>query len=154
MSAPRLLVIGWGNPARGDDALGPLFVEQLAARVPDAPVTWLTDYQLQVEHALDLAGCRQVLFVDASLVGAAPYHVEPVQPARDASFTTHALSPAAVLRVAQDIGVAVPPARLLAIRGDCFELGAPLGERAAAHLGAALRWGEQWLREELAPCTS
>ena len=34
MSQPvaPLLVFGWGNPSRGDDALGPLLVEQLAAQ--------------------------------------------------------------------------------------------------------------------------
>ena len=30
MTAP-LLVFGWGNASRGDDALGPLFVQQLSA---------------------------------------------------------------------------------------------------------------------------
>ena len=28
MTAPTL-IFGWGNPSRGDDALGPLFVEQM-----------------------------------------------------------------------------------------------------------------------------
>ena len=28
---PPVLVFGWGNPSRGDDALGPLFVDAIEA---------------------------------------------------------------------------------------------------------------------------
>ncbi|MDP2785684.1 MAG: Ni/Fe hydrogenase, partial [Sulfurimicrobium sp.] len=65
MTAP-LLVFGYGNPSRGDDALGPLLLEQLAAlNLPH--VELLTDFQLQVEHAVDLQGRERVLFIDASV---------------------------------------------------------------------------------------
>ncbi len=143
-----LLVIGWGNPSRGDDALGPLFVEQLQAAAGNAPVEWLTDYQLQVEHALDLAGRERVLFVDAATHCAAPFEVTQVQPARDPSFTTHALSPAALLQVYQQVGCgAPPPCSLLAIRAEHFELGQPPGPAALAHLAQALQWGQRWLAQ-------
>jgi hydrogenase maturation protease len=147
LTAP-LLVLGWGNPSRGDDALGPLFVERLSATTGDAGVEWLTDYQLQIEHALDLVGRARVLFVDASLTCAPPFEVSPLRPARDASFTSHALSPAAVMQVYLDIhGREPPPCTLLAIRGHAFELGAPLAEAAHESLEQALRWGRGWLAE-------
>ena len=141
------LVFGWGNLSRGDDALGPLFVEQLrAAMAGDPRVEFLEDYQLQIEHALDLAGRRQLLFVDASLRCAAPFEVTPLSPARDASFTTHALSPRALLQVFCDVqGEAPPPSTLLAIRGEHFELGEPPGPAALENLDAALRWAKSWL---------
>ncbi len=63
MSAP-LLVFGWGNLSRGDDALGPLFVQQLrllAGADAGNRVDFLEDYQLQIEHALDLAEGRAEL---------------------------------------------------------------------------------------------
>jgi hydrogenase maturation protease len=142
-----LLVFGWGNPSRGDDALGPLFVERLrAVLAPDANVELLDDYQLQIEHALDLAGRQQVLFVDASLRCIAPFEVTPVLPAKDASFTTHALSPQALLQVFCDVqGDVPPPCTLLAIRGEHFGLGEPPGQAALAHLDAALHWAGNWL---------
>ena len=78
MNAP-LLVFGWGNLSRGDDALGPLFVQQLSAlagaAMPATQVDFLEDYQLQIEHALDLVSRERVLFVDASLNCAAPFEV-------------------------------------------------------------------------------
>jgi hydrogenase maturation protease len=142
-----LLVFAWGNRSRGDDALGPLCVERLrAALAPSADVEWLEDYQLQIEHALDLAGRQRVLFVDASLSCLAPFEVTTPLPQRDASFTTHALSPPALLQVYLDLrGEAPPPCTLLAIRGERFELGEPPGASAMAHLEAALEWAKEWL---------
>ena len=142
-----VLVFGWGNLSRGDDALGPLFVEQLrAALAPASDVEFLDDYQLQIEHTLDLAGRRQVLFVDASLTCAAPFEVTAVLAAQDASFTTHAVSPQALLQVFCEVqGEAPPPCTLLAIRGERFELGEPPSPAALEHLDAALRWAKAWL---------
>ena len=152
MTAPTL-IFGWGNPSRGDDSLGPLFVERfeaLAAIHPEwGEVECLTDFQLQVEHALDLQGRRRVLFVDASLDAATPCSLTPISAARDASFTTHAMSPQAVLRVYADIDDGEPPpCWLLAIRGKRFELGEDLGEAARGNLAAALEAAAHWIEEE------
>jgi len=140
----RVLVLGWGNPSRGDDALGPRLLERLeaeAARRPDwREHGFLWDFQLQPEHALDLDGAAQVLFVDASTRAPAPYSLTRVAPARDRSFTSHALSPQALLSVREDIAdAAAPDAWLLAIRGDAFELGATIGTAAHARLESATR---------------
>lgn len=149
MTAPTL-IFGWGNPSRGDDALGPLFVEHftaLAARHPDwGEVECLTDFQLQVEHALDLQGRRRVLFVDASVDAPAPCSLVRIKAARDASFTTHAMSPQAVLKVYADIdGGEPPPCWLLAIRGERFELGEGLSTVAQLSLQAALQLAADWM---------
>ncbi len=144
---PALLVFGWGNRSRGDDALGPLCVERLRDVVPAGfDAEFLDDYQLQVEHALDLAKRRRILFVDASMRCAAPFEVTPLQPERDPSFTTHALSPQALMQVYVDLhGEAPAPCHLLAIHGERFELGEPPGAQALANLDAASRWALAWL---------
>jgi hydrogenase maturation protease len=145
-SPAPVLILAWGNPSRGDDALGPLFVERLRVELGDADVEWLSDFQLQIEHALDLAGRQRVLFVDASANGDQPFSVTPVLARRDVSFTSHALSPAAVLQVLSDIEKCAPPVcTLLAIRGDSFELGQALTEAAVGNLALALRWGRAWV---------
>jgi len=156
MTAP-LLVFGWGNRSRGDDALGPLFVERLqvlAEAAGLAGLEFLDDYQLQVEHALDLVGRDRVLFVDASLSCTAPFDVTPVHPARDVTFSTHAISPASVLQAYREIIGAEPPdCTLLAIRGGQFELGQPPGFDALEHLERALQWAMSWLTAAHAPKT-
>ena len=145
---PSTLILGWGNLSRGDDALGPLFVAGLLAQLPAGlrdQVEFLEDYQLQVEHALDLAGRKRVLLVDASLNCAAPFEARGVQATRDTSYTSHALSPEALLQVFADLEGVPPPTTLLAIRGEVFELGLPMSASAQRHLACALAWGLKWL---------
>lgn len=144
-----LLVFGWGNPGRGDDALGPLLVEQLAglaqAQLPAGRLECLTDFQLQIEHALDIAGRERVLFVDASIGLQTPFVVRSVVAAPQAGFTTHALAPEALLKVYNDMEHApAPPCTLLAIRAQCFELGETPSEQALADLEKALAWALLW----------
>lgn len=137
MTAP-LLVLGWGNPARGDDALGPLFVERVAALgLPE--VECLSDFQLSPEHTLDLLGRETVLFVDASRTAAPPFECARLDPA-PALGVSHALSPAALLALYQALYGSPPEAYLLGIRAECFDLGAPCSPHALLHLVTSLNW--------------
>jgi hydrogenase maturation protease len=147
---PSLLILAVGNPSRGDDALGPLFLERLA-ELQEQFGDWddielLADFQLQIEHAVDLENRALVLFVDASVPGPPPYQFTRLQPVRDTSYTSHALSPAAVLHVYQQINhIPPPPAFQLAIRGERFGLGEPLSPAAEANLAAALAFADRLL---------
>jgi len=138
------LVIAVGNPSRGDDALGPLAAERIEAMaLPGVEVQ--VEFQLQVEHALDLRGRQRVLFIDASASLADAFALVAVQPRRDASFTSHALAPAALLYNYGKLIGAPPPAWVLAIRGQSFELGDGLSAPAASALAAALDAARDWL---------
>ena len=151
-----LLVLGWGNPSRGDDALGPIFVERFrqhaAEALPPGRVECLTDFQLQIEHALDLVGREQVLLVDACLDLDAPFTISEPRAARDASYSTHALGPPALLQVYADLQHrAAPPCTLLAIRATRFELGEAPGPQALADLEQALTWANNHWLQKAAP---
>jgi len=147
-------VLGWGNLSRGDDALGPLCVAALQAQLPatlHGRVEFLDEYQLQIEHALDLVGRERLLFIDASLNCAAPFAVRRLQPHPDASLSSHALSPEALLQVFAEMqGQAPPPTWMLAIRGEAFGLGEALSANAQSNLAAALLWASDWLQEACA----
>ena len=131
------LIFTWGNPSRGDDALGPALYELLQQEGLNG-VDLLTDFQLQIEHSIDLEGRERVLFVDASTSAKAPFEFIQLQPEKDASYTTHAMSPQALLSVYQQVnGSTPPPAWLLSIRGYEFGLGLPLSTAANKHLLAA-----------------
>lgn len=135
---PPILMIGIGNPSRGDDALGPLCIARLATlHLPD--VELITDFQLQVEYALDLADRQEVIFIDAALSGEEPYSLTPVPTDETPAHTTHAISPGAVLSICRRVGVAPPDSvLLLAIRGYQFELGEGLSLQAEQNLQSAL----------------
>lgn len=152
MSPPKprpILVLGFGNPSRGDDALGPAVIERLQS-APDLVATGarlLTDFQPQIEHVLDLEGCARVIFVDATMTGSAPFVHAPLSPAPETAYSTHALSPAVLLGLYRKVnGRAPPPAWLLAIRGERFALGEPLSPSARAHLDAAVAFLSELLR--------
>lgn len=142
--APRL-VLAWGNRSRGDDALGPLLLDALAPEVDPARVELLEAHQLQPEHALDLDGRERVLLVDADATAAAPFELRPVAPEPLRRPISHALSPAALLAVMRQLGLQPPPATLLALAAEGFELGAPPGPDAAARLAAARAWVRGWI---------
>lgn len=132
-----VLLIGIGNPSRGDDALGPLCIERLQAL--DIPgVELLSDFQLQVEYALDLLGRERVIFIDATLDNTAPFRFEPVQAGHDNSYSSHAMSPAAVLQACSSLYGEAPPAWVMAIAGVEFELGGDLSTTADAGLDDAV----------------
>ena len=149
-----ILVFAYGNPSRGDDALGPAMYELLEQQQKAGLLTGvelLTDFQLQIEHATDLQHRKRVIFIDASMTASPPYDFDPVLPEQDLSYTTHAMSPAAVLAVYQQIHQRPPPASyLLSIRGYAFELGEPLSRRARSHLRTAFEFlmGDRGLNPE------
>lgn len=135
--APRL-IIGIGNPSRGDDALGSLCIERLQTlQLPDTEL--LTDFQLQIEYVLDLLGREEVIFVDAAASGAEPYVFGSLAAQADHSVTSHAVSPSALLATGQQINGHLPPnIYMLAIRGYSFELGDALSAQAADNLEQAM----------------
>jgi len=151
MPVPNTLIFACGNPSRGDDALGPTLIERLGAiraarTVPNQAFDVLTDFQLQIEHVLDLEGRERVVFVDAALSGPEPFSFGSVIQEPAFTITTHAMSPGALLQVyAQVIGGPLPDCRLLAIRGYAFDLGAGLSPGAERNLGAALGYLSEWL---------
>ena len=137
IETPRLVVLGWGNESRGDDGLGPALTRRIEALgLPH--VTAIEDFQLQIEHAMDLDGADLALFLDASVVAAHPFTFTETGPREGLTHTSHAMAPEAVLDVVTRVlGRRPPPAFVLAIRGDAFELGTELGEAAAERLEAA-----------------
>jgi hydrogenase maturation protease len=114
-----MLLIGYGNPGRGDDGLGPLLVERLRAlALPGLALD--ADYQLTPEMAADLVGHSCVVFADASLEPLPAPRLSPVKPRIPASFSSHGLQPGEVLYLAQRLFQAHPEAFVLAMPGQAF----------------------------------
>ncbi|MGE5469234.1 MAG: hydrogenase maturation protease [Bacteroidota bacterium] len=154
MTAP-VVVFAVGNPSRGDDAIAPALLARLAGWLEDqglsAHFELIEDFQLQIEHALDLEGRQLALFIDASVGTTAPCSLARVSAAADASHTSHALSPAAVLQVYVQMHGEAPPAFVLGVRGEAFELGEPLSAAAADHSETAFAWLRQLCRQPTLP---
>lgn len=145
-----ILVFGYGNLSRGDDAVGPLVLDYLAEHLDLSNIELLSDFQLQIEHALDLQDREWVVFVDASVNCPDSFTYTPLTPAQDHSYTSHALSPAALLSVYQTVSTQpLPPCYLLSIQAKDFELGTGLSQRCAANLAKACRFLEIRLQQTI-----
>ncbi len=139
MSAPKILVLGYGNPGREDDGLGPAVVEALEA-LDLSGVTVDADYQLNVEDAAALAEHDIVLFVDASVKGPDPYSYKEIGPASEITFTSHSVSPESVVAMSEDHFGKRPRAYVLAIRGHRFEFAEGLTPQGQKNLKEALAY--------------
>jgi hydrogenase maturation protease len=135
----KLHLFGYGNPGRGGDALGPELIARIA-KMHLADIECQNDMQLQVEHVTDLDGCDQVLFVDADMSCAEPFDFSEIGAAQDDSYTSHAMSPPALLHAYRQVyRKDAPPAFLLRIRGYEFQLGDPMSDKASVNLEAATK---------------
>lgn len=131
---PRIKIFACGNQSRGDDALGPLLIEPLEQAGYDC----VQDFQLNIEHALDLQGTDMALFIDADVSTEPPYRFERLSAAEFPHYSTHALTPAAVLAVFEKLeGRPAPHAWVLGVRGEAFALGSDLSAAALRHAEAA-----------------
>lgn len=136
----KVLVIGYGNPGRRDDGLGPTAaaaIEKMRLR----DVTVDSDYQLTVEDAHAVARCDVAVFVDADASGPEPFSFRRIAPSDYASFSSHSVEPDVVLGLARSLFKAEPDGYVLGIRGYEFnEFGEALSKGARENLDEAVRF--------------
>ncbi len=136
---PRVLLIGYGNVLRGDDALGPMAVERLRSVLTGSAtdVELLSCHQLAPELAEQLAHCKLALFVDAVDCGEpGTVRVQQLSPeAGDANSFTHHVQPASLLALARELYGRAPEALLVTGSGATFDGRESLSEqgRKALH---------------------
>jgi hydrogenase maturation protease len=135
---PRILVIGYGNPGRQDDGLGPAAVAAIE-RLGWANVTTVDNYQLVIEDAVEIAAHEVVWFVDATREGPAACALRRLSPHLDITFTSHLLKPETLLAIADQQFGALPEARLVSIRGYEFDFLEGLSSRARGNLALAVK---------------
>ena len=142
MIAP-VLIIAIGNESRGDDALAPLLLRRVAAWLESeglgGGVELLEEFQLQVENTMDMQGRERVLFIDAGMDTPAPFSFYRAAASATPSLFSHALAPEALLALYQQIHhAAAPPAFVLCIRGEQFELGTSVSAESDGRMNEAM----------------
>jgi len=146
----EILLTTWGNISRGDDALGPLLLQRLQAWATPLGLAerfeWVEDFQLQIEHALNLEGKTLALYIDAGQNTPAPFAFTPIAPARQPWHTTHAMPPESVLAVYEQITKKPPcPCFTLCLKGEDFSIRTKLSAAAQTHLESALIFAQALL---------
>jgi len=129
----RLLIIGYGNPVRGDDGVGWQTADQLARLVGDV-ATVLTVHQLTPELAEPISGADLVVFIDACYEGqAGTWTCETIQPDPEPSHKfTHYFSPANLLSYTHAVFGVNPKALLVSVAGRSFDYSQGLSRTVAA----------------------
>ena len=144
--AGSTLLIGYGNPGRLDDGLGPAVADR-ARQLGIPQLSVESFYQLAVEHAELAAGFDHVIFADATIDGPEPYQWRPLTPQTTIGFSTHHVSPETVLGLAHTVFRSAVAGHLLAVRGyDFHEFGEYLSNQATQNLDAAMHQLERSLR--------
>ena len=135
-SMTRVLILGYGNPLRGDDAAGWEAARALAGLEAGDQVEVHALHQLTPEWAESLSRCSRAIFIDAS-VEDAPGQVScrRITPlgAKGGTFT-HDLTPEILLGMAITLYGACPEALLISIGAESFEPGADLSHAVAQGL--------------------
>lgn len=144
MLAP-ILIFAVGNMSRGDDALAPTLLRRLEAWLHSegrsSEFELIEDFQLQIEHATDMTGRKMILFIDAGQDTPDPFAFYRVTASNSPALYSHALAPGTLLDVYLQIyHETPPPAFVLCIRSEQFELGSALSAEAENRLEAAMEF--------------
>jgi hydrogenase maturation protease len=144
-----VLLLGVGNPGRGDDGLGPALAERVEALgLPEVTVD--SDYQLTVEDSAAAAEHELLVIADAAATGPEPYSFQPLKPSEHLEFSSHSVEAGGILGLAQTAFGKKPEAYVLGIRGYDFEmLSEGLTAKARENLEAALKFLMGWLAKRL-----
>lgn len=126
----NVLVIGYGNTMRGDDALGWCVADRLRKRERPG-VEVIASHQLTPEMAEPVGAARRVIFVDAREdIPPGEIRIERIKPcASSPSSFTHQFDPWGLLVSAHELFGGTPVALLVGVGGEDFSLSDTMSPR-------------------------
>lgn len=147
-----ILIIGYGNTLRGDDAIGRVLAQQLAQRLQHSgiDVSLYLLHQLMPEMVQKIAEASYVIFLDAR-AGDTPGMIvcEPVVAHSQENLFTHFIKPSALVGAARDWYNTAPQALLISVVGTSFEYGDTLTPELNALLPRIMDDVEQLVRSHI-----
>jgi len=146
----KILVYGYGNPGRQDDALGIRLAEDIELwvqenKLSDVEVDY--NYQLNIEDSDRISNSDIVIFADASTEEIQDFIFTKINPDESTiEFTMHAVSPAFVLDLCRKLYAKCPESYLIHIKGYEWQFEENLSEEAELNLAKA----SKFLKEKIA----
>jgi hydrogenase maturation protease len=137
----KILLYGYGNPGRQDDGLGNAFINDIEEWVKKQGLegfSFDSNYQLNIEDALEISNYDLVIFVDASVEEIEDFCISKVDASTKVTFTTHAASPGYVVGLCKKMYNKAPVTLLLHIKGYEWKLDEGLTEKAKQNLEKAI----------------
>ncbi len=141
----KILLYGYGNPGRQDDGLGNEFVEEMEKWVEENKITNVefdSNYQLNIEDADTISDKDIVVFIDASIEeNVNDFFIDEIEPSKaKVEFSMHAVSPAFVVNLCNDIYDKFPKCYLIHIKGYEWDFAEGLTEQARKNLDKAIAY--------------
>jgi hydrogenase maturation protease len=142
MSKTQYLVIGYGNTLRGDDGAGYAVAEAVEAwNLPQ--VRSLPLHQLTVDLAADISEVDVVIFVDAAMPSelnntASEIEIRSITSAVNPADLGHAVTPQALLAIAQSIYQSTPNAYWVLIPAENFDFSEEVSTTTQTSMQVAL----------------
>jgi hydrogenase maturation protease len=127
----RILVVGYGNPLRGDDGLGPVAARALADLMGESHLDVVTPHQLVPELVDAIADAGLIIFVDARVEDRAPGSIAEVRIGDGGNGAAvgpvgHHQTPAALMAAVRAMYGRSPDAFVFSVAGAAFDFGAGL----------------------------
>jgi hydrogenase maturation protease len=145
------LVIGVGNPDRGDDGVGLVVARLLKSHMPviehDGEATALVDM---------LRSARHTWLIDAAQSDSPPGTIHRIDCTKDipllrSTVSSHGFGLAEAIGLARALGTMPPHCIIYAIEGTCFTLSTPMSSPVT---GAAREVARRILAEALQDCSN
>lgn len=149
----RALVIGYGNPLRGDDGFGWAVARKLAGEcASDGATRVIAVHQLTPELAEPVSEADLVIFVDASRDGeTGAWSAREITASATESALGHQFDAAGLLACAHEIYAANPRAILVSVVAESFACQDALSSRVAAVVPDVLRYIQKQLSAQPVP---
>jgi len=140
----KVLVYGYGNPGRKDDALGIEMAERIrewAEKNNFDNIETDSNYQLNVEDAEKISLTDVVIFVDATQENIREFKFSRLQPSPEkVEFSMHSVSPEYVLHVCKELFNKTPETCQMAIKGYRWDFEEGLTDNAKLNLEQAFQY--------------
>jgi hydrogenase maturation protease len=146
----RVLVVGLGNPYRGDDAIGIRAAEEFEAMNQDSTVEVMIAQELLPEMAEVISHIDLLVFLDAK-AGGVPGLIEVSEvkpPELGSGVFLHTLTMETLLTTARTLFGHAPNAKLISMTGESFDFASHLSPKTKAALPLFLERLEKVINSE------
>lgn len=148
----KVLILGYGNPLRGDDGIGWIAAFQLQDCNQDKNVIIETSHQLTPELAEQFSEFELVVLIDADAQGApGEIKIRTVEPADlQLEPINHFSTPESILAMAKDIYGKAPKTYIASISGETFDFQETLSPKIEAQLPGLIDSIQKIIKNETA----